>query len=352
MNKSDAETKRIRYLLGQDSQAERERIEAEYFEDEAAFKAMLATEDDLVDAYARGELSDDERRRFETHFLSSSHGKERVQFARDLAGAVSAARPLEITTFQWRRSALRSATIAAMIVLIVIAWLFVERRKPSNEPRVEQVQVNKQSEPEPLSAGKRTHLFPETTRPEKSKAPSGRASRKQNRLTDTQRVRQLPTAADNSHEVASNKPTRTAEALIEIKQLGIAELPRDKRKVLGLLSLTPLIRSRFSLPPRSAHKGLTTISVPDNADFIAFRLELETIGQYEEYQVVIERVGHGRVRFPKTASFHGSDRESVETGEILQSFIPLGDYNLFLTGRDANGSFVRVAEYSFRVIKN
>ncbi|HKR14519.1 MAG TPA: hypothetical protein VJT15_20805, partial [Pyrinomonadaceae bacterium] len=71
---SEIDTKRIQYLLGLCSQAERERIESEYFADKDAFQKMLTAEDDLVDAYARGGLSGEERRRFEKRFLSSGDG--------------------------------------------------------------------------------------------------------------------------------------------------------------------------------------------------------------------------------------------------------------------------------------
>jgi hypothetical protein len=90
-----SETKRVRYLLGLSSPAEREHIESEYFDDEDAFQEMLTAEDDLIDAYAHGELADEERRRFEKSFVSSSRGRDRVQFARAFAGVVSATRSVE-----------------------------------------------------------------------------------------------------------------------------------------------------------------------------------------------------------------------------------------------------------------
>jgi hypothetical protein len=348
----DAQTKRIRYLLGLGSQAERERIESEYFENEAAFQAMLATEDDLVDAYARGELTTEERQRFETHFLTSVHGRDRVQFARAFADVVSDASPLPtLTSFQWWRAEVRPVTIAAMIVLIAVAtWLVIERRRTINklrDLRAEQMQVSNERE---IPPGKRTNLFGETTQPERSRGGSGRRR---------QRVSQSPiaTATDNSHEVESIGRPRpgftNVEISIESHRSIVAALPLDGRTVVGLLALPPRITARFSLQPRSMHKDVTLISVPSNAHSVAFRLDLETVGRYSEYCVVIERVGHGLVKgVISRAQSTRPDHKSVETEEILESYLPLGDYNLFLTGMDANGSFVRVAEYSFRVIKN
>ena len=89
--KTQAEARLTRYLLGAGSPRERERLEAEYFADQDAFENMLSAEDDLIDAYARGDLSAEERRQFEDRFLSSAQGRERVQFARTLAGAVAVA---------------------------------------------------------------------------------------------------------------------------------------------------------------------------------------------------------------------------------------------------------------------
>src|SRR5215213_2806842 len=93
--RSISKTKRVRYLLGLSSPAEREHIELEYFENEDAFQEMLTAEDDLIDAYARGELAGDERRRFEKSFVGSLRGRHRVQFARAFADAMSATRPVE-----------------------------------------------------------------------------------------------------------------------------------------------------------------------------------------------------------------------------------------------------------------
>ncbi|HYK21736.1 MAG TPA: hypothetical protein VEV42_13425, partial [Pyrinomonadaceae bacterium] len=90
--KTQAEGRLTQYLLGKLSEAERESIESEFFADEDAFEQTLIAEDELVDAYARDELPAKERTQFEETFLNSVAARERVQFARALAGAVSDAR--------------------------------------------------------------------------------------------------------------------------------------------------------------------------------------------------------------------------------------------------------------------
>ena len=70
--KTPAAAQLTQYLLGQVSPSERERLEREYFSNDDTFREMLSAEDDLIDAYARGELSATERRQFEERFLNSN----------------------------------------------------------------------------------------------------------------------------------------------------------------------------------------------------------------------------------------------------------------------------------------
>ncbi|MEJ7616641.1 MAG: hypothetical protein WKF30_06655 [Pyrinomonadaceae bacterium] len=60
----------VRYLLGDASDAEKIRLEEEYFGDDGFFGQLLVVEDDLIDAYVRGELSESDRERFEKSFLT------------------------------------------------------------------------------------------------------------------------------------------------------------------------------------------------------------------------------------------------------------------------------------------
>ena len=82
--KSDNHELLLRYLLGELGEEEQGRLERRYFADDKLFEEMLLVEDDLIDCYARGELTEGERERVEKHFLKSSARRERVRFARAL----------------------------------------------------------------------------------------------------------------------------------------------------------------------------------------------------------------------------------------------------------------------------
>jgi anti-sigma factor RsiW len=81
-SKTQEDERLARYILGELSEHERERLEAEYFEDDDAFEQMLMAEEELTDAYVRGELSAEERAQFEKSYLSSPRGCERVRSGR------------------------------------------------------------------------------------------------------------------------------------------------------------------------------------------------------------------------------------------------------------------------------
>lgn len=59
----------------------------------------------------------------------------------------------------------------------------------------------------------------------------------------------------------------------------------------------------------------------------------------------------------RITSFHWAeplkpDHIGILTPPVPTVYLSAGDYLLFVTGRDPNGSFVRVAEYSFRFVRD
>ena len=84
------------YLLGTLSPADKSRFEEDYFTDHELFEEVEIVEDELVDAYIRKQLSEDDRSKFETNLTDSSRLKQRVEFAQVLAKSTSALGPLAV----------------------------------------------------------------------------------------------------------------------------------------------------------------------------------------------------------------------------------------------------------------
>src|SRR5256885_5654174 len=75
--------KLTQYLLGSLPAAEAERLDELSVTDDEVAEALRSVENDLIDAYAQGELDAEARAQFKIHYLASETRRERVAFAQD-----------------------------------------------------------------------------------------------------------------------------------------------------------------------------------------------------------------------------------------------------------------------------
>ena len=80
------------YLLGRFASEDAAIVEERLLTDEAFYQELLILEDELVDQYLAGELTDSDKRSFEGHFLIPLERREKLRFARNLQKYVSRAR--------------------------------------------------------------------------------------------------------------------------------------------------------------------------------------------------------------------------------------------------------------------
>src|SRR5689334_24882193 len=69
------------YLLGKLSDDEQQRIEERLMVEDELFDEFEVSKDELIAEYHTGDLEHNERRWFEEHFLATSEGRERHEFA-------------------------------------------------------------------------------------------------------------------------------------------------------------------------------------------------------------------------------------------------------------------------------
>ena len=69
------------YLVGVLPEAETERLDEMSLIDDGFMELLLSVEHDLLDSYARGELTGDALDRFKSYYLGSSKGREKVALA-------------------------------------------------------------------------------------------------------------------------------------------------------------------------------------------------------------------------------------------------------------------------------
>lgn len=312
LGKVEADARLTRYLLGAVSETERENIEAEYLTDEDVFEQMLIAEDELVDAYARGELADQEREQFEKNFLTSARVRDRVHFSQALAGVVSDARPVVLPspspsffTAVWASLTLKArvAGVAFSVVLITaFSWLLVERmrmRTELQELRAEQVRLTEQS-------------------------------MELQRIADAERTRSEELAAQLQERGPGPVPTE-----------GAIPPKRPSEEILA-----------FNISPGSVRgSGGTNLAVPRSAKSIQLTLNFERPSSHQEYRAAIETADGKTVwrkdSFGSRPNAAALDRVSLPS--IPAAALPPGDYVLLLSGKQADGSFETVANYSFRI---
>lgn len=163
-----------RFLLGSLPAEEAERLEELTTTDDEFALRLDAVENDLVDAFARGDLSGDKLEQFEKSYLSSPRRREKVEFARTLlrfgektsnavAGATTRqaipdARPAERTSqsrsprswFRIPRLDLQwGFAVAAMALLVAGGYLFVENqrlRQQVAQSRNQQIALNQRTQ--------------------------------------------------------------------------------------------------------------------------------------------------------------------------------------------------------------
>lgn len=132
---SEEEESTIRaFLLGRLAESDREEVEVRLLGDPAFSELTSAIEAELIDDYAAGLLSRDDRRRFEGHFLVTDDRRRRLRFSQTLALAgvgvmdspVARRKAAERSSFRpawWDWSMTVAATVAAA-ALGSTFWMF------------------------------------------------------------------------------------------------------------------------------------------------------------------------------------------------------------------------------------
>ena len=335
---------RTRYLLGEASDPERERIEAEFFADDDAFQEMLVAEDDLIDDYARGELSADEREQFERRFLTSSEGRERVHFARSFAAA-SGPRPVSLAADEpstdvspgffaliFGRAGVLQAALATTVVasLVGFSGLLVERSRVNrelNELRAERTSLNQ-----------RVQELQQTA--------------------DAERLRNEETMAqlnDLRQRLGNESPPPSKAAPQSEAPRRPSVEPGNNETFANNRSNSPPVQESvtFDLVPGSVRSGPgADLAVPAGAAYIKLRFDLDVGSPDQKYRAEIESP-EGRKIWNSNVFSANRSASGDFIGELRLPVrsLPPGHYVMFLQAERANGVFEQVAYYSFRVAR-
>jgi hypothetical protein len=140
---------RIReYLLGQSRSDDAEQVEDRLLTDDDLYQQVLIVEDELVDQFVAGLLTESDRESFEKYFLAAPERRQKLRFALNLKkyvsraeadrasleielaprrAAIAAATPLRKQFWSWSNPVLSYSFAGAAVLVLVVAAVVVIR---------------------------------------------------------------------------------------------------------------------------------------------------------------------------------------------------------------------------------
>ncbi|MCU1264536.1 MAG: hypothetical protein JWM21_854 [Acidobacteria bacterium] len=312
-----------RFLLGELSHGERERVEERLFTDEEFLIQVDAIEDELMDEYRQGRLGARESDGFKQYFLVTHERRERFEFAQifqqalaesetSRARASSARRAKGDTSTFWifRRRALAISFAIGLLLFASVAMLFWYR-----------IYLGRRSEDLAYSA-----------------RPSPNANKDQEDQTGKDGRRSPPNKNEN----------RPADKDRVTNELRILQKPKAGGRQLSQLAIV--------LAPGAARgegEGVKRFSLPGYAKSIRLELILENEDEQKGATFEADLQSADSKSLLKAASLRAS---STRNGGRLVRFnvpkerLPAGDYQVVLRALGPEPENEMTSRYYFRVL--
>jgi hypothetical protein len=323
---TDSQTVAKQYLLGLLADDEVARLEELYFSDDALFEAIEIAEDELIDAYVRGRLSDEDRGLFEKSLATSKRLSDRVHFGmllKDRASPRLAAISTSRSQTTWwyaffetlfnQGPALKVAAAACVLVIVLGgSGLVIQSIRLRNESH--------------RVAAARSEL--EQKQKEFEREITVLKSNSNQLLAE---VQQEKTAKEQVQQELRNVKEQAAQTRQQLEGPGIASII-----LLSGLSRSPTDIAVLSVSPRQAIVRLELI-----LDF----------DEYSTYSVSIQSADGRELVSRKGRRAHGPVSQRTVSVEFPSHVLPEGSYAAKLSGLTSSKSYEPVAGYRFRLLK-
>jgi anti-sigma factor RsiW len=305
-----------RYLLGVLPAEEAERLDELSVADEEFAWRLNGIENDLVDAYVRGELSGEDLQQFKAFYLTSPKRRHKVEFAEGLLALErkAAAQPMKTKPektpadpgqteqtpgrFSWRMFAIPRFAFqwgfagAALVTLVVAGYLLSENlrlRRQMTEAQAQHASVDRRAQIE---------------------------------------------------QQLNRERSAKEEALKELEHARESQTNLDQLKTLSILLL----------PPTRGTSRVATITLRPGADLVVLVLALES-DDFPAYRVSLKDPATNQVlwRSTKLEATSGGDKKAVSV-TFRASLLKQQNYIAELGGIPAHGAAELVGGYAFRVV--
>ena len=325
------------YLLGSLPEAETERLDELSLTDDEFADSLKAAEKELVDAYVQGELSGAQLERFESHYLASPLGRQKVEFAQAFQLFAEANSAAQDPAFAIKSRAAHSAwssilsvfkvprlavqwglAAAAAILLIGGFWLAFENQRLRREISATQARSEAAKHSE-------QHVQDELERQRTASA------------ADEQELARARAESERlGQEVKKEQERRTPEQ----------REPNQQPSSPGGVSIATFV---LSPQMRSAEQPLT-VSIPPKTDYVSMQLNLEP-DDHPVYRAALIDLANQQTLWRSGELKARGARD----GKTISVKFPAGllrpqAYLVRLTGVSPNGAAEIISDYPFRVV--
>jgi hypothetical protein len=311
--------------LGDLSDAERQLCEERLFADDEYFERLLQTEDELFDAYARGEIEPQKRAQFERRLLSSPKQRQKLRLAKALAGLTTEASASEavaptssVSASRWLaptallRSPFWAFALATLVVALGALWLLAQNSRLHQ--RLEMVENERALEQQ------RARELEEQVSEQRARNDELAAQ-----LQRGQGTQPVPSNRQPGNETSPSEGTPHTSAT---------------SAVVSLLLSPSIVRGAGEAKE---------LPLPQTTERLQLQLELEEGDEYQSYAATLDEA-QGKTVWQRD----GLRARKVRGGRIINLQLPAGllaagKYEVQLSGRASGRQPEPVAYYYFSV---
>jgi hypothetical protein len=316
------------YLLGNLPEVEQLRIEERLLTDDDYYRTLLILEDELTDDYIKGSLSNQERKRFEEHFLSSPERRQKLKFASALKRYVSETAVAEapsssvraperssswlkslLSFFQPQSPAFGLAAAAVMLMMAAgLIWLASETSRLRGE----------------LDQARNAQVRPEGSEDLERKLAEEHAR-------NEELARQL--------DLEKGQRSEAEKELAKLKEPAPQERSSNLPGIASFILMPGMVRDT---------DGPASIKLPPNAEQVRLELSLEQ-DDYKSYRIELRSDEEKEIlrRDNLKPQQAGAGRSVVF--KFPSELLKQSSYRIILSGKNESGDYERAGSYFFTV---
>jgi hypothetical protein len=333
------------YLLGAATEEERRQVEELLFLEDDYEEQIKVVEDDLIENYLSENLSDDEKNRFERHFLTAPQHRENVNRARSLRNyvfsqldekeSVENKGDAESLWSVWRTFFRKYSTLgfaAASTILLAVLGLFL---------------INNVSEKQRLNTqiSEKTVLQEKITDLEKQLNTERERNQSLTNQLESTREQITQTMPPNLQETPLPKIT-TVKRERETAAIKNPESSKITREQLTLISQTAVLELSAG-QTMNGSEGVKTVVITPKTKNLQLKLAVES-NEYRHFSVEVN-TEDGNIIWQKNVKVQKTVKQPTLFVTLPAKSLNAANYRVTLYGQKTDGTNERIGSYYYRV---